>query len=416
MSSILRLLRFEHFSEQDLKKQKQYGKISTYDAGGDLEARWYIYFSFRNPETGKLERQPNIYLNFADFDSIRARRKAIRIAIENLANILQNGFNPYEDISEEKIQVKNSKVINLNKTVVEAIKIALTIAERTLAETSYPDHKSRVTQFQQYLIDEGFEDTPMSQIDVITIVDFLNEVLERSSARNRNNTRTALHSLYKTLKSNFIVPENLVEEINILKSNPTKNKTFTTDQEEKILSVLQEKDPLLDLFVKFICINFLRPIEVVRLTVRDISIKDRVLRVKAKNQSVKVKIIPELLLNDLPDFSKYKLDDYLFTPTGPGQSDTTEINRRSYFSERFKTVKDSLGLGKEYGLYSFRHTFITKLYRELRKDYPPFEAKSRLMLITGHTSMKALDSYLRDIDAELPEDYSAMLKKKKPLN
>jgi len=413
MSSILRLLRLEHFSEQDLKKPKQYGKISTYDAGGNLEARWYIYFSFRNPETGKLERQPNIYLNFSDFDSIRARRKAIRIAVENLAEILQNGFNPYEDTSEDKIQVKNSRVINLNKTVVEAIKIALTIAERTLAATSYPDHKSRVLQFKQYLIDEGFEDTPISQIDIITVVDFLNEILDRSSARNRNNTRTVLHSLYKTLKSNFIVPENLVEEINILKSNPTKNKTFTTDQEEKILTVLQEKDPLLDLFVKFICINFLRPIEVVRLTVRDISIKDRVLRVKAKNQSVKVKIIPELLLNDLPDFSKYNLDDYLFTPTGPGPSETIEINRRSYFSDRFKTVKDGLGLGKEYGLYSFRHTFITKLYRELRKDYPPFEAKSRLMLITGHTSMKALDSYLRDVDAELPEDYSAMLKKKK---
>jgi hypothetical protein len=28
------------------------------------------------------------------------------------------------------------------------------------------------------------------------------------------------------------------------------------------------------------------------------------------------------------------------------------------------------------------------------------------MLITGHTSMSSLEKYLRDIDAELPEDYS----------
>ena len=44
------------------------------------------------------------------------------------------------------------------------------------------------------------------------------------------------------------------------------------------------------------------------------------------------------------------------------------------------------------------------------KDSSPFEAKSKLMLITGHSSMTALEKYLRDIDAELPEDYSTMLK------
>ena len=66
----------------------------------------------------------------------------------------------------------------------------------------------------------------------------------------------------------------------------------------------------------------------------------------------------------------------------------------------------------DYGLYSFRHTFITKLYREICKTSSPFEAKSKLMLITGHSSMTALEKYLRDIDAELPADYSELLRGK----
>ncbi|TLP70125.1 site-specific integrase, partial [Maribacter sp. ACAM166] len=61
-------------------------------------------------------------------------------------------------------------------------------------------------------------------------------------------------------------------------------------------------------------------------------------------------------------------------------------------------------------LYSFRHTYITKLYRKLLKDTSPFAAKSNLMLITGHKSMSALEKYLRDIDAELAKDYSDLLK------
>ena len=31
------------------------------------------------------------------------------------------------------------------------------------------------------------------------------------------------------------------------------------------------------------------------------------------------------------------------------------------------------------------------------------------MPITGHSTMTALEKYLRDIDAELPEDYSKMI-------
>ena len=61
-------------------------------------------------------------------------------------------------------------------------------------------------------------------------------------------------------------------------------------------------------------------------------------------------------------------------------------------------------------MYSFRHTFITKLYRELRKNNSQFETKSTLMLITGHSTISALEQYLRDIDAELPQDYSALIK------
>ena len=42
----------------------------------------------------------------------------------------------------------------------------------------------------------------------------------------------------------------------------------------------------------------------------------------------------------------------------------------------------------------------------------PHEAKSRLMFITGHSSMVALEKYLRDIDAALPDDYSKFLRVK----
>ena len=39
--------------------KKKYSTPKIYDAKGDLSKRWYVYFSFRNPNTDKLERQKN---------------------------------------------------------------------------------------------------------------------------------------------------------------------------------------------------------------------------------------------------------------------------------------------------------------------------------------------------------------------
>jgi integrase len=243
------------------------------------------------------------------------------------------------------------------------------------------------------------------------VVDFLFYILQKTSARNRNNYRASLSSLFQNLKDNDIIPSNFISEIPILKSTPNRNKTYSDQQHESIFKYLEDNDPLLLLFIKFISYNFLRPIEVCRLTIGDIDLKNKRLSFKAKNSPLKVKIIPDILMKNMPDLSQMEKNNFLFTPNGIGFPwETALVNKRNYFSGRFrKIIKKQFGLGIDYGLYSFRHTFITKLYRELAKSSSPFSAKSQLMQITGHSSMSALEKYLRDIDAELPDDYSKLL-------
>lgn len=244
------------------------------------------------------------------------------------------------------------------------------------------------------------------------VTEFLNDVLDRTTARTRNNFRVDLSSIIQVLEDNDIVTNNFVKKIPVLKSIPERNKTYTIKMQEDIFKYLEVKDPILLLYIKFISYNLLRPIEVCRLKVGDLNLNTKTIQFKAKNSPLKTKIIPELLINDLPDLSKLNKELSLFTPEQiGGEWDATIDNRRDHFTKRFKTViKDHFNLGNDHGLYSFRHTYITKLYRELVKNSSPHEAKSRLMQITGHSSMTALEKYLRDIDAELPADYSEMIR------
>jgi integrase len=454
MSSISLLLLKVHDNVHELTMKLNYSDPKFYTGGVNiskwsslsktekksaLSKNWYLYYSYRNPETGKLERQSNIKAGINNFKDYRSRVKILKQLKQALIILLEKGYSPFskheihlEDLSNSNLDIKQkftkvkkvgSKAYKPNSndkdnsiepkndigfSFNDALVLVYTIKEKTLNSNSFPKFKSRISRFEKWCLDNSIDyDSDISHVTKKLIIRFLNEVLNRTSARNRNNTRTDLSSFFQVLVDNDIINENFIKKINVLKSTPIRNKTYTPKLQKDIFSYMKRNDPLLLLYVKFISYNFLRPIEVCRLKIEDLDVSERKIYVKAKNHPVKTKIIPEILFNELPDLTSFSNSSHLFSPEGIGHVwSIDETNKRDYFTKRFKKVKEHFGLGAEYGLYSFRHTFITKLYNEMIKNGTPFEVKSRLKLITGHSSMTALEKYLRDIDAELPEDYS----------
>lgn len=374
--------------------------VHIYDADGDLTKRWYVYYSFRHPVSKKMVRQTPIYYGVNRYKTIKERKAVLKLLYNKVVELLENGYNPYADNS--KFDFEQTRMM-----VADAFVFVLDLRKTTLSQTSFSDFRLRVTKFETFLKKNSLHNKYIDEINKRVVTVYLNEILKTSSARNRNNARSNLSMFFQTLAENNLVADNFVKDINILKSEPERNKTYSTTQTDDLFQWLEENDKMLLLFIQFISYNYLRPVEVCRLKIKDINIKDKLIYIRAKNKLVKTKILPQIMIDSLPDLSKYEAETFLFTPTGYGADWTTaENDKRDYFSKRFKKVKDIFKLGKDYGLYSFRHTFITKLYQSFVKNSTPFEAKSRLMLITGHATMDALEKYLRDIDAQLPDDYS----------
>ena len=438
MSTLNEFITFEHETEHvlehDLSKKSQFSSPKIYTANGNLKKRWYVYFSFRNPKTGKLERMKNVYGKANQFSTKEGRLSVLTKYRQRLLKLLKLGYNPFENNNElflmnkEKLQNKSAlsgpatqTIIEKNTEIVDTIPkvtlrkafdFALKLKEKQTNAKTRQDYKYQINALLTWLKKQHPETKTIDQLDKKLVTGYLNNVLFNSSARNRNNHRITLSSIMQVLEDNDIIAVNFIKKIPILKTIPERNKTYTLEMQEEIFAYLKIKDPILLLYIKFISYNLLRPIEACRIRIKDINLKNNTIQFKAKNSPLKTKIIPKILVKELPDISKIDKDFFLFTPDKiGGKWDATENNRRDNFSKRFKTVvKDHFKLGKDYGLYSFRHTFITKLYRELVKKSSPFHAKSTLMQITGHKSMTALEKYLRDIDTELPEDYSDMLK------
>ena len=61
MSNLNECITFNYQSAYDLQMKKDYSNPQLYTANGDLKKRWYVYFSYRNPATGKLKRITPFY-------------------------------------------------------------------------------------------------------------------------------------------------------------------------------------------------------------------------------------------------------------------------------------------------------------------------------------------------------------------
>ena len=405
MSNLLRYLQCEHDFEHDLKEKKKYSEPKIYDADGDLSKRWYVYFSFRKTAESALVRFPNNFYAAQYLDK-KDRLQWLKKIQRTLSILLKDGFDPYNPENKFEFDTEDKS----NQSIEEALKFALNIKKSTLAATSYKGLEGRILRFEKWLNENGFKNRLITTVNKKVVTSYLNEILIATSAKNRNNTRTDISSIFTVLADNDIIPDNFIHKVPVLKSTPEKNKSFTTEEEAKIFNYLDKNNKLLALYVKFISYNFLRPVEVNRVKIGDIDLNDKILKIKTKT-GFKVKRIPQLLIDEIPDLSIYPCDAYLFGRKDFGQYwEATENNRRNDYSDYFLEVKKKFGFDKNYGLYSFRHTFITKLYNTFIKEMTPDEAESNIMSITGHSTKTALRKYLREINAYIPDDYSKYIR------
>ncbi len=416
MSLLRRLMLVAYDSAYDLDVKPQYSGPHTYDAGGNLAARWYVYYSFRPHPGANLVRQDPIDTGVNIHKNKRDRQRALRRLAQAIEILLRDGYNPYTDDPiriYEKADEDQSRAPEFK--IEQAFDFVLNLKESQYG-TAFADFKSRLLRFKAFLIEKGYADRSIREVNKPLVINYLNQVQIKTSPRNRNNTRIAISTFFSELLQVDAVAENFVAHINIVSAKPERNKSLSTELEDRIYQMLSlsKQGRLLRLYIYFVSYNFLRPIEVSRLLVKDVDTIDRVVQVRAKNKPVKRKRLPDILLEELPDLGSLDPNTYLFGRDGLGQYwQANETSRSGYYSTMFRmVVKENFNLDKDYGLYSFRHTFIARLYNALLLGTTPDEAESRLMLITGHSTRKALRSYLREIDAVLPDDYSPMIARK----
>ena len=128
------------------------------DCGGDLNKKWYVEYSLRNPQTGEMKRFRH-YDGFSELKSITERRVHAEKIIAEIKLKLEKGNDPFSDktitYQDELIyQMTASRWGKEREAVICArtyLSEFLVMKETELAHSSYQTYKSKLRIFCEWL-------------------------------------------------------------------------------------------------------------------------------------------------------------------------------------------------------------------------------------------------------------------------
>ena len=317
---------------------------------------WYVYFSVKDPVSGKNRR---IKHKLNHIKTIKERRKAARIIIARYNEQLGLGWNPFL----EKIAPRAST------RLCDAMDSFLRIKGKETEDNSMRSYRSYIKSLKTWLKECKYpEDMFVCSFTPAIAQEFMNDIDddERISARTFNNYRGFYVLLWNWMKEKGYASVNPFVDIRKKPKRLTKKirRTLSNDEVRRLVDFLSQENTnyLAACLLCYCC--FLRPKEICSLYWKDIDLENQVIHVDegiAKNDSSSYRTIPDAILPYLRKLLSLRSDWYVFSDphtfsSGPKKMCSREIAR--YWND---VVRPGCQFSMDLQFYSLKDTGISNM-------------------------------------------------------
>lgn len=317
----------------------------------------YIDWYQRDPMTGQLRRSKvmlNKYEEGFERDTMAARIMA------NIVNKMDRGWNRWVDNPSTRGDLDVVKVMGRYLKDIE-----IKAKKGTHKKKTGYDYRSHCMVFLSYLRDNKLEGLKMYQFNLSLMTDFLDYLLiERDlSPKTRNSYRTWLSHMSTWLVERQYLASNDVGKIKVLREDDKQRKPMKTEDLIKLRDYLEKNDKRMLLACLFEYYEFIRPIELVQLRLRDISVKDMTITVPAsisKNRKTQVIGLNESVLKMLNELGYFFYPNHCFV-FGKELRPAEEQASSAIFRNRWAKISKALRFPESYKYYSLKDTGIIDL-------------------------------------------------------
>lgn len=277
-----------------------YKKCKIWDGGSDLTKQWYVYYSYKNPDTKQ-------YQLFKIYISNKLKLKTQRYeAAKNLMHkyndLLEKGFNPFYADDKSKTRI------------IEAMEFLMKIREaRTTKKKTKQHDRYTFKKFTEFLHQNNLQHKKLEDFTKHHAQAFQDWCLTEENLSNRtcNNLLLSMRTYFNELYSREYITDNMFNRVKKLEITEATIVALTDKQMDILNKNLEKWDKDLWAFTSFIYYAFMRTIEITRLQRKHLDMENEVILIDGlisktkKQQPVRIVkelkyIIEEMKYNQLP--------------------------------------------------------------------------------------------------------------------
>ena len=349
----------------------------------DTSRNWFVSFSFKDILTGHEKR-----LQFrGGINRIKNKEQRL-IEGRALAKFwklqLEAGWNPF-----------GTDLPKLNPTIPQAFDAITDIKFPTIGKRTAETYKYVTKLFKEWIDEHRMSSLDIGQLDASHArhyMDYLT-LTKKYSGRTFNDHLTVLSTYINAMIDRDWIAKNPFKKIRKNKIDIGRNIAFSDDERKALSAHLKASDIQLYYFTQFIYYAFIRRSELTRLKIGNIDTKNWTIVVPShvsKNRKQESVVIPEGLKKIIKEMKLPKQPDWFLFGRGLMPSENQYINY-NHISTRHNNVCRELGIGKEKGLYSWRHSGACFLYPLLNGDM------YALMRHLRHSDLTTTQIYLKSL-------------------
>ena len=352
----------------------------------------YIDFKMKDPVTGSLKRKKIMLDKYAP--GIERDTMAAQI-ICNIFQKMQKGWNCWESANKEN----NDKPF---LTVIEEYRayINYMCSKGVKSEKTMYDYGSKLKALISFVESHMSRNMMTYQFNIACATSFLDYILleRKTSTRNRNNYRTWLSAFTTWLVEKQYLKRNFIADIPSLPEKKKFRQAIPAEQLTRMKAYLEEHDKrfLLACMMEYYC--FIRPTELVKIKIGDISVKNQTVFISAeisKNRHDGVVALNDKIIKLMLDLGVFthSEDCYIF---GKGFLPAKEPMHSNNIRIRFSQMREALGWPMDYQFYSLKDSGI----RDLANSQGIVVAKEQ----ARHSDISVTNHYLEWRDRKVNED------------
>ncbi len=339
-----------------------------------MNGRWFVFFSFRNPQTDKMQRF-KVYDGFHQLPTISQRTEHGKRIAANLNRRLRRGWSPFTDSSsaiyEDVIGYAKDKALcpvkEADQSISHFCNQVLSSQKAHLRPDSIRTYTNHSRTFLRWLHEKGLDNQDISDLTSDSVKPFFEEMTANGrSNTTRNHFLSTMQTIFNHLQEGNIIKTNPFSAIKKLKMDKQGSLYFKKTQQQVLKEEIPARDPQLWLFVQFMYYCFIRPKELRLLKVGDIDIWEEKILIRgdiSKNRKSEFVLIPPPLVKAIKNTELLKYPDKYFVFGSQGVPALTHVST-NHFTRHHLNILRELRMSRSHTLYSWKHTGVCMAVRE----------------------------------------------------